>query len=446
MTDHSSLPSLSRRQFGGSFVATAFAALAASGCVSVPRSDGLAGYGALVPDPAGFLDLPPGFSYRVISRLGERMDDGELVPDRADGMGAFAMPGGKVGLVRNHELKVAASSLGGAAYDRFRGGGALPGGTTTLVYDPRSGRVERQHRSLAGTIRNCAGGTTPWRSWLTCEEDVSSAGRDLARDHGYVFEVPVDHPGLVDPVPLKAMGRFNHEAAVVDPATGIVYLTEDRDESLLYRFLPARAGGLAEGGRLQALALDVQDTRNWSYAALPVGRPLPARWIDLDWVDAPGDDLRHRGARLGAALFARGEGIHMGRGELFFACTSGGAAKLGQIFRYRPSPREGRADEGSRPGSLDLFFESSSPAQFNYGDNLTVGPNGHLFVCEDQYTPVVDNHIRGIDPAGRPYPFARLRTQTELAGACFSPDGRTLFVNAYSPTATLAISGPFTAV
>lgn len=126
----------------------------------------------------------------------------------------------------------------------------------------------------------------------------------------------------------------------------------------------------------------------------------------------------------------------MGSGELYFTCTSGGAAKLGQVFRYRPG-----ADGAS--GSLDLFFESTSPDQFNYGDNLTVGPNGHLFVCEDQYGEVVDNYIRGIRPDGSAYPFARLRMQTELAGACFAPDGRTMFVNAYSPTRTIAIFGPF---
>ena len=90
-----------------------------------------------------------------------------------------------------------------------------------------------------------------------------------------------------------------------------------------------------------------------------------------------------------------------------------------------------------------MFFESTSPDQFNYGDNLTVAPNGHLVVCEDQYTDVVTNHLRGISPQGQAYPIALLREQTELAGACFSPDGRTLFVNAYSPTKTLAITGPW---
>jgi secreted PhoX family phosphatase len=233
------------------------------------------------------------------------------------------------------------------------------------------------------------------------------------------------------------MGRFNHEAASVDPATGIVYLTEDRDDSLLYRFIPKVKGRLAEGGKLQALVVDgLADSRNWTGVTLEPAGWRAVRWIDLDNPEAPDDDLRMRGAAGGALLFARGEGIHMGEGELYFACTSGGAAKLGQVFRLVPG-RRGKADR------LQLFFESTSVDQFNYGDNLTVAPNGHLIVCEDQYTDVVDNYLRGITPQGNAYPFARLRLQTELAGACYSPDGKVLFVNAYRPALTLAITGPW---
>ena len=428
---------LSRREFH-TRTGSAFAALLASGCVTRPAgmSSGPAGYGALVADPAGLIDLPPGFTYRIISSLGEPMDDGEQVPDRADGMGAFSGANGRVILVRNHELRAAESTLKGAAYDQWKSVGALPGGTTTLVYNPASGRVEQQFRSLAGTIRNCAGGVTPWRTWLTCEEDMTRAGGSVGKSHGWVFEVPADLRGRAQPVPLTGLGRFNHEATAVDPQTGIVYLTEDRDDSLFYRFVPSRRGNLREPGRLQALALadGRRDSRNWQAADFAPQQPSKARWIDLDGVDSSADDLRQRGAAQGALLFARGEGIHMGRSELYFTCTNGGAAKLGQVMRYRPAP------DG---GSLDLFFESSAPDQFHYGDNLTVGPNGHLFVCEDQSGDAVDNYIRGIRPDGTPYAFARLRLQTELAGACFSPDGRTMFVNAYAPTKTIAISGRF---
>lgn len=445
-----------RRCFLGA-TATAFAALAASGCMSrgagssgakVASGDGAAGYGALTPDPAGFLDLPEGFSYRVLSRLGDKMDDGGTVPDRADGMGCFDLGGGEIALVRNHELQPKHNAGGPVAKGFGKKDGAfVPGGTTTIVLDAETLAVKRQFRSLGGTIRNCSGGVTPWGSWLTCEEAPTGPGQPygegLEQNHGWVFEVPASARGLVDAVPLTAMGRFNHEAAAVDPATGIVYLTEDRDDSVLYRFLPKTPGRLAEGGRLQAMVVEgLADTRNWTSPAMPVGKQYRVSWIDLDDVEAPKDDLRQRAAAKGAALVARGEGLHMGvkrgQSEVFACCTSGGAKELGQILKLT-------VGGAGQPDRVELFFESESTEQFNYGDNLAVAPNGHLIVCEDQYTDVVDNHIRGITPDGRAYNLARLHAQTELAGACFSPDGKVLFVNAYGPTATLAITGPWLA-
>jgi secreted PhoX family phosphatase len=418
--------------------AGAFAALAASGCMrsglsSVPAT---AGYGPLQPDAQGLLDLPAGFSYRVISQLGDTMSDGMPVPDAADGMGCFDLGGGRLALVRNHELSPGQGDpvAQGPGYRQSAQGGFLAGGTTTLVLDARTLKLERQFRSLSGTVRNCAGGITPWGSWLTCEEP----GRTLreAVDHGYVFEVPAAAIGPVEAVPLKAMGRFNHEAACVDPATGVIYMTEDQVDGLFYRFVPQVPGQLARGGKLQALALPrLTDSRNWEGVAWPLGGWQEARWVDLGDVEAPLDDLRARGAALGATLFARGEGLWMGEGELFFCCTSGGSAKLGQIFRLRP--RAGGADQ------VQLFFESVSKDQFDYGDNLTISPAGHLVVCEDQYTDQVSNHLRWITPAGECFPLALNRAQSELAGACFSPDGKVLFVNNYSPTCTFAITGPW---
>lgn len=448
-------PTPDRRRFlGASATATAFAALVASGCMmrggtapSAPvsaRGGGFGGYGRLRPDPAGLLDLPEGFSYRVISRLGDAMDDGGTVPDRADGMGCFDLGNGELALVRNHELQPRHDAGGPIArgYGK-RDGVFVPGGTTTLVLDARTLAVKRQFRSLGGTIRNCSGGVTPWGSWLTCEEAPTGPGQlygeGLEQDHGWVFEVPASARGLVDPVPLKALGRFNHEAAAVDPATGIVYMTEDRDDGVLYRFLPKTPGRLAEGGRLQAMVIEgLADTRNWASPMMTVGKPYRVSWVDLDAVEAPKDDLRQRAAAKGAALVARGEGLHMGSNEVFACCTSGGAAQLGQILKLTPGL-------AGKPDSVTLFFESESTEQFNYGDNLTVAPNGHLIVCEDQYTPISENHIRGITPQGGAYTLALLKAQTELAGGCFSPDGKWLFVNVYSPTATLAITGPWTA-
>src|SRR5690606_33673506 len=145
----------------------------------------------------------------------------------------------------------------------------------------------------------------------------------------------------------------------VDPSSGIVYMTEDQADGLLYRFLPENPGRLGEGGRSPPLRLvAVSDRRSTDGSALEVGRWHESAWLDLDDVDAPEDDLRQRGAAAGATVFSRGEGLHMGEGEVYFCCTDGGAAGLGQIFRLRP---------GSQGGDrLQLFFESTSPEQFNF--------------------------------------------------------------------------------
>ncbi|HCB78097.1 MAG TPA: phosphatase [Erythrobacter sp.] len=437
---------LNRRNFIGA-TGAAFSGLLLNGCTgrsapltSAPSS--FADYGPLVPDPAGMLDLPRGFSYRLLSSLGNAMTDGCTVPDKADGMGCFSLGNDEIVLIRNHEL-VPADDAGGVLAKGFgtRDGAIVPGGTTSIVLDATTLEVKREFRSLAGTIRNCSGGITPWGSWLTCEEAPTGPGQrfgeGLAENHGWVFEVPANATGLIDAVPLKAMGRFNHEAACVDPRTGIVYLSEDRDDSVLYRFVPTTPGRLGDGGLLQAMVVEgLSDTRNWTSAEMAVGSRHTVRWIDCDDVESPNDDLRSRAAAKGAAVVARGEGIHTGTDEIFVCSTNGGQRKLGQILRLVPGT-------GGEPDQIELFFESQSKDQFNYGDNLTVGPNGHLIVCEDQYTEVVDNHLRGITPDGRAYTLGRLRMQTELAGGCFSPDGKWFFVNAYSPTRTLAITGPW---
>lgn len=426
----------------------------------------VAGYGLLRPDPAGVLDLPDGFSYRVISRLGEVMSDGLLTPGQFDGMGCFPLDDERVILVRNHELKPGSSSHWTRtawsdgegrmarmdttkAYGLTSSGQVIPGGTTTLVYNLVTERTERQHLSLIGTSTNCAGGVTPWGSWLTCEETEERPGSaPVAQNHGYVFEVPADADSLVDPVPLKAMGRFEHEAVCVDPGTGIVYLTEDKVDGLFYRFIPDTPGELARGGRLQALAMrgaPGADTTNHETRLWAVKDWRDAEWVDLDDVDSPNDDLRHRGRAAGAAIFARGEGVHWGDGEVYLTATSGGPIRRGQILRYRPSPHEGRAQEGAEPGRIQLFVESADEKVMNMADNLTVAPWGHLIVCEDNYSDEIRNHLKGVTPEGCVYTLARNATDanSEFAGACFSPDGSTLFVNFQHPGLTFAITGPW---
>lgn len=458
------MPEFSRRQFGAAGLASiAFAGFSRRSFAAAGETyrNQVRGYGELVSDPGGLFDLPQGFTYDVISKAGEAMDDGFVTPGNFDGMGCFPLDATRVALVRNHELKPERRERGPTAglarlesrfvhdtiYGRDKEGLSMPGGTSTIIYDLRSKRRETQYLSLAGTTVNCAGGLTPWGSWLSCEESVLKAG-EVERDHGWVFDVPARHRGLIKPEPLTRLGRFLHEAAAVDPRNGIVYLTEDRNDGLFYRFVPDAPGQLRHGGRLQALALREApgfDTRNWSGDAFETGVAQNVKWIDLEEAHSPADDLRKRGHAAGAAIFARGEGIHRGSNEYYFTCTSGGAARIGQIMRYVPSPHEGRAGEESTPGKLELFVESADPLVMDYADNITIAPWGDLIVCEDKTDNKI-NHLKGVTPAGKVYTFARLNADTELAGACFSADGSTMFVNVYHPGKTLAITGPWTAL
>ncbi len=407
-------------------------------------------------DQSNWLQLPPGFQAKVISRMGEKMADGFLLPGRADGMAAFPV-GSKVVVVRNHENSpgdLPASPFGAdlgllknlrqeLVYDFGFGKRPSLGGTTTFIFDEDRQQIEKQFLSLAGTNRNCAGGPTPWNSWITCEEDTTNRGEMAAAHHGYNFEVPAGETKLVAPLPLKAMGRFNHEAVCVDPRTGIVYQTEDRGDGLIYRFIPEKPGHLAQGGRLEALAIRGEksfDTRNWTNTNFAVGQSLEVEWIPLLDVDTPADDLRLRGAAAGAAVFARGEGMWFGNNEVYFACTNGGTRKAGQVFKYVPAAAEARAGEKSAPGKLTLFAEPNDKEILKYCDNLTVAPWGDVVFVEDSN----DACLRGITPAGVIYTIGRnIGSSSELAGVCFSPSGKTLFVNIQDQGLTYAITGPW---
>ena len=422
------------------------------------------GYGPLQKDPKGILNLPKGFTYTIISQKGDKMDDGLLLPGAADGMGAFKGKKNSTIVVRNHEIGPEALEQGGFGpqnemlsslkseqfYDF--GKGVLPalGGTTTFVYNEKTGELERQFMSLAGTIRNCAGGVTPWNSWLTCEESTVKTGAYEGRsekDHGYVFEVPAtQNIALASPIPIKAMGRFNHEAVAVDPSTGIVYLTEDRGDGIFYRYIPNTRGKMIDGGKLQALAVMGQksrDTRNWEDQEgpeFPVMTPQDVTWIDIENVESPEDDLRLQGFEKGAAVFARGEGIWFGDKELYFACTNGGKIAAGQIFRYTPSKSEGTSAESKSPGKLELFAEPNDKEILKSCDNLAVAPWGDVVICED------DSHsfVVGITPEGEYYHLAEnVGYESEMAGGVFSPSGKTFFVNIQKPGITVAITGPW---
>lgn len=414
-----------------------------TGCSFDPESV----YGPLVSDPKGVLNLPEGFSYTMFSETGTEMSDGLLVPGAHDGMAAFPGPNGHTIVMRNHEQNpsdVEASPFGernellkktdaSRLYDAGRGEHPCLGGVTKFVYDTRAKKLITEELVLAGTKRNCAGGRMPWGSWITCEEDVQTAEGSFEKAHGYNFEIPAaTQGGLIEPIPLKEMGRFYHEAVAADPDTGIIYQTEDQEDGLFYRFLPNVKDQLAEGGKLQALKVAGMPSallQNWENVAAEVGQELDVEWIDMKDVDPAEDDLRTRGHLAGAAQFTRGEGIWRGNGVFYFACTDGGPAEMGQIWEYNPKTE-----------TLRLFVEPTENDICESADNLTVCPWGDLMVCEDR----AEARLIGVTPKGELYLFGHnVMNDSELAGVCFSPDGGTMFVNIQSPGMTLAITGPW---
>lgn len=409
------------------------------------------GYGPLidaVDEATGLplLKLPEGFRYVTFGWGGDVMADGQRTPGKHDGMGAFAAGPGRVRLVRNHETDKG-TPFSQVAYDP-----AACGGTTTLDFDTEVGRFVSARASLSGTMRNCAGGPTPWGSWLTGEETTESLGKP----HGYVFEVPAD--GFGDPAPIRDMGRFSHEAVAVDPATGYLYQTEDPGASVLsffggsshkagfYRFVPNVNGRLAAGGRL--FMMKVKQARKAdlgkSYAN---GTTFDVEWVPIATPDDPNgsasdDFVWSQGRAQGAATFARLEGCWYGNGKVYLVATDGGIGQ-GQVWEYDPAAE-----------TISLLFESPGKHVLNKPDHLTVSPRGGIVLCEDGGG---DEFLHGLTANGELFTFAQnnvmLRGErngivgdyrsAEWAGPCYSPDGQWLFANIYDPGITVAITGPW---
>ena len=409
---------------------------------------GEGGYGALV-EAGPELALPQGFTYTVVSRSGQAMSDGILTPGAFDGMAAFALANGNMRLIRNHENRDLpfTARLKGAretAYDTRAG--ACVSSLELQLADDGTPRLVRDFISLNGTSINCAGGPTPWGSWLTCEETTHGKQMGWEQEHGYIFEIPATAERAVQAVPLKAMGRFVHEAVAVDPETGIVYETEDRQICGFYRFLPNERGVLQAGGTLQMLAITGRENYDTADGQV-VGEALPVHWVEIANPD-PGalwgedNNVYAQGFTLGGARFSRLEGCWYGDRSIYFHATNGGDARLGQVWRYRPGST---ASDG---GTLTLVFESPSADVLNAPDNIAVSPRGGIVICEDNTAPFV----RGLTRDGAIFDVAKnIANPTEFAGACFSPDGRILFVNIMGSTVdagpdqgmTLAIRGPW---
>ena len=437
------------------------------------------------------IELPPGFSCKSYGWRGDLMSDGLPTPGAHDGMGVVLQR--RVGrstemvLVRNHEqgTSTSAANIIGAGranvakYDTgLTGSNYQIGGNTNLVF--RDGNWSQSYASLGGLNRPCAGGSSTWGSWLSNEETTTNAVSSTGRRHGYVFEVPADPSmKLSNPEPIIAMGRMAHEASALDPATGFWYLTEDQgNANTLYRFRPANlAGGLNSlhaGGTLQGLK--VQGIVNADLRNPSLCQEYLCEWVDIANPDldngsvasvVTGGNVTASGPfrqayANGAATFGANEGCWVSRGIVYFTDK--------QVTTS--PPRAGRIwalDLGSM--TLKAIFVSNSIQVSNSPDNICISPRGGLLFCEDGGTsgpgsvpPVTSQHIKVLHPSGSSSVFARnnfdfTRAQldsvgktaapagnlrnTEWCGACFSSDGRVLFVNLQGPGITLAITGPF---
>lgn len=412
---------------------------------------GEGGYGPLSPTADGttglpLLLLPEGFRYLSFGWRRDPLADGTPTPGAHDGMAAFSARRHRVRLVRNHEVGPG-TPFSSASYDPAAGGG-----TTTLEFDTRRGEVVWETASISGTIRNCAGGPTPWRSWLTCEESTLFTPGTGGKPHGYVFEVPAR--GLGDPEPIRDMGRFSHEAVAVDPRTGWIYETEDAgDKSGFYRFVPHCDGDLAAGGRLYMLKVHGVEQANLKWGQTQ-GATYHVGWVRIMTPDdpsatMPGDFVWTQGWAQGAATFGRLEGCWYGNRRIYIVSTNGGgptaaqSSGQGQIWEFDP-----------RRKTITLLFQSPGAEVLNAPDNITVSPRGGLVLCEDGSGL---EYLHGLTVDGEIFQFAQNNvklngerngivgdfTGSEWAGACYSPDGKWLFANIQSPGITFAITGPW---
>jgi secreted PhoX family phosphatase len=415
------------------------------------------GYGPLVADPAGILALPKGFSYEIVAHAGETLlESGQPSPSDPDGAALFESRSGWA-LVQNHELSGSENHLlpplPGLTYDP-----GASGGTTTIVLDKRGRRVS-EYVSLAGTYNNCAGGHTPWNTWLSCEETEVRAGGKLQKDHGWTFEVDAfDRDANLEPVPLKFLGRYAHEAVAVDPA-GPIYLTEDANgpHGLYYRWTPPK--GYRPGkGALRALALsEGGDTAGTLQAMLctkgnraiadlseatQVGTTYKVTWVDVPDRLATTTSTRKQFATGEVTGSRKLEGAYWGDGGAYFVASYARASDGsrnehdGQVWFYDPKARTVQL--------RSIFGVNPDPeADTNYDgpDNIALDPNGGLILAEDGEGV---SHLVGVTTAGKAFPMARNDvSDSEFAGPTFSRDGQVLFACIQGDGYTFAIRGPW---
>lgn len=420
---------------------------------AAPAVKGRVGYGPLVPDPNGLLSLPAGFSYTVVAHAGvTRLTTGEPTPSDPDGTASFVRRGGNGSvLVMNHEISgsepFGVPHIAGYVYDE-----KANGGTTTIEVD-KDGKTVQEYVSMAGTHNNCAGGRTHWGTWLTCEETEAVLGKP----HGYVFEVdPYDQEANRDPKPIKALGRFAHEAVTVDPATGELYLTEDASNpnGLLYRYTPPSSVLPLRHGSLNKLADDagvLAAMKAFTTAGefvpdlsvtTEIGTTYRTEWVTVTDRDAKTTPIRKQFADTDVTRSRKLEGMWWGDGGSYivssFARTKDGSAAQhdGQVWFHDPV-----ADTIE----LKLRFAYTPQDQDNDPDgpdNITVSPYGGVILAEDGEGK---QHLVGTTDSGQTFFFARNDvSESEMTGVNFSHDKKTLFANIQEDGYVFAIRGPFT--
>lgn len=432
------------------------------------------------------LQLPPGFVYKSMGWSNDPMADGRLCPSSHDGMAVVKTR--RIGrsteltLIRNHELgntnALNLRLVNAPNYDNS-GTGDLPAGGCTLL-TVRDGVLVDVRPAIGGTRTNCAGGLTPWETWLTCEETTADRTAVGGKKHGYVFEVSTD-PAQTTAQPIVGMGRFSHEAACVDPTNSFVYLTEDTSQvSGLYRYEPDNAGGhvnsLADGGKLmaarvkaivQSCSATVEQANQTGIASPFVGDEYELEWVQIADPDASPSQINVLGTNrnasgpfrqawaAGCARMARGEGIWYHAGKVFIVDTSAGGE--GAVWELNLASQR-----------MKCLYVSQVQLAGNNVDNICISPRGGILCCEDGGNSNdgalgLGSRLFGLFADGQPYLFAKNnldftteqyaavgksvsggnRLNSEFCGACFDPTGRILFVNIQSPGITFAITGPW---